>query len=495
MANTDHIRWLRQGVTSWNRRRKSQPFTPDLSGQNLEHLLFPNPDERAAGVPNLSEIDLSGAILRFCDLADVDLSGADLRGAELFKANLRGGRLQRANLWKARLAGADLTKADLWGANLSRADLTEAVLAGALLQRADLRRVTVADTDFRNAVVDATIVTTIIGAAEPEFTDLSGALNLPRSRLKNMDGDTGAILPDGLWPPATWPDWQDQPPAADDASPRRSTFQWSYAEAEPALPARPAGNAVALSGTRMTLAADDPVPPRSDIEAIFGDLREAAEDLHDIGNLSNQSPMLAKGIERFLRRIPARFADLEQVRFGVALQALHLQYAPEKPFLEQSAVEKTGFIDALLMQADLIVARLPDWQAFLAEEQDEAAQIEARLDDAEAILEHAAEALAGDPAHFDASLFERIREYLEDKTIEAYLASKNLLLNIAHRTFTLARELLDDTLGETRKQIIKNVARALQVQLGAVLLDLAGLLPAELTWLVNWLTYLPKLLG
>ncbi|MGD1884773.1 MAG: hypothetical protein ACFB11_21110 [Paracoccaceae bacterium] len=256
----------------------------------------------------------------------------------------------------------------------------------------------------------------------------------------------------------------------------------------------PLSTSITFTAQRLSLGPGDPVPEREELAQIYEDLREAVRDLRDLGNLSNQSPLLARGIERFLGRIPPEYTDLEQVRFGIGLQALRLQFEPERSTLQDVAPDKVGHIEAVLLYSDLIAARLPEWRDFLEEEEDNEAVIEVHRETTEQILDDAAKALAKDPRHFDVSLFERIREYLDDATTTAYLASKDLLLAIAHKTFTLARELIKDTASAQRKQAIKNIATALNVQLGAVLLELAGLLPHQLKWLVAWLNYLPKLL-
>lgn len=81
MANAEHLRILKQGVTAWNEWRK----------QNAE--IQP-------------------------DLNEAHLAGADLSGAILWKAQLQGANLSGANLSKAKLAGADLEEANFSGANL-----------------------------------------------------------------------------------------------------------------------------------------------------------------------------------------------------------------------------------------------------------------------------------------------------------------------------------------------------------------------------------------
>ena len=148
--NQEHVKWLKEGVEAWNRRREQEDFIPDLSdaylfrydlrGANLRHA-----DLRSA---NLRHVNLSGANLRHADLrgaklCDAALIGthlnhaklrdADLSDAELCDADLRGAKLINSNLIYAKLIDADLTYA-----KLKRADLREADLSGAKLNGADL---------------------------------------------------------------------------------------------------------------------------------------------------------------------------------------------------------------------------------------------------------------------------------------------------------------------------------------------------------------------
>ena len=82
MAEKEHLAILKQGMDSWNTRRKG------------------NPDIRP---------DLHGALLMETQLAGVYLHNADLAKANLAKANLAEADLARALLAGASTLGADLT--------------------------------------------------------------------------------------------------------------------------------------------------------------------------------------------------------------------------------------------------------------------------------------------------------------------------------------------------------------------------------------------------
>lgn len=122
MANYNHIKMLKQGVTVWNKWRQNHPeIIPDMSRTNL----------RSAGCLNMS--DLSGANLRGVNLCGTYLFGIILANADLSSANLAEADLSRVNLEGANLIDADLRSADLEGASLKNAQL-----AGANLQKANL---------------------------------------------------------------------------------------------------------------------------------------------------------------------------------------------------------------------------------------------------------------------------------------------------------------------------------------------------------------------
>lgn len=130
MANQEHVKWLKEGVEAWNKRRERENFSPDLSRAYL-------------GRANLSGADFSYSNLRNADLRITDLSGANFSHADLRDANLLGVDLSNAHLSFADLSSAVLLDANLRGAtlaltNLSDAYLISANLSGTHLMSADL---------------------------------------------------------------------------------------------------------------------------------------------------------------------------------------------------------------------------------------------------------------------------------------------------------------------------------------------------------------------
>lgn len=116
----------------------------DLGGANFSFIDF---DPSSQSIPrNLSNIDLSGAILTGAQSSGLDLSSANLSDSVLWLADLErtrlvGADLRNANLMAAQLVSADLSAANLAGANLQSANLTRAKLDGAILRGANLQRI------------------------------------------------------------------------------------------------------------------------------------------------------------------------------------------------------------------------------------------------------------------------------------------------------------------------------------------------------------------
>ena len=128
MANDEHIKWLLEGVESWNERHqnvpgKGYPFTPNFEDAPL-YWTF----REAGKLDGRGRIPLAGV-----DLFDADLTKADLNLADLSGANLGLATLTESKLWQADLTGANLHFTDLTGANLTasepwKADLYPSVI-------------------------------------------------------------------------------------------------------------------------------------------------------------------------------------------------------------------------------------------------------------------------------------------------------------------------------------------------------------------------------
>ena len=127
MANPEHIKWLKEGVESWNRKRQKEFFVPDLSFVDVYKEFGKEKDYKSSNSLSLRGIDLSSA-----DLQESDLSTSDLRGADLSYSNLEGANLSHTLLEDANLDSISLSmetklyRSNLIGADLAGVDLLSA---------------------------------------------------------------------------------------------------------------------------------------------------------------------------------------------------------------------------------------------------------------------------------------------------------------------------------------------------------------------------------
>ena len=129
MANSEHIKWLLEGVEAWNARREQNPFQPDLVGADISNKL-----REAKNIFNFSEynsltgIDLSSANMRNVNLKYTDLSESTFYNADLHDADLSWTKLNNTNLINAKLKNTKLYCSDLTNANWANTDPWDAVL-------------------------------------------------------------------------------------------------------------------------------------------------------------------------------------------------------------------------------------------------------------------------------------------------------------------------------------------------------------------------------
>ena len=138
MANTEHLNWLREGVSRWNERRNQNAFEPDLSSEDVSRALggHDREDIREISV-NLRGVNLANANLNDSTLRDTDLRGAHLHKTEFVRGNLIGSDFSGSLAAGTRLRGAKLRWAKLpetqfYFADFSAAQLVAADLKGAV---------------------------------------------------------------------------------------------------------------------------------------------------------------------------------------------------------------------------------------------------------------------------------------------------------------------------------------------------------------------------
>ncbi|SMR83414.1 Esterase/lipase superfamily enzyme [Aliiroseovarius halocynthiae] len=128
MANEWHVKWLAEGVSKWNLRRKRIDFRPDLSGirffQHLPHDFRDQPKTSRT----FERIDLSGADLKDADLSDMNFARANFSDAKLCGADLSKSNFENAKFIRADLTAIDGTRALFGNAVFQETDLTEARL-------------------------------------------------------------------------------------------------------------------------------------------------------------------------------------------------------------------------------------------------------------------------------------------------------------------------------------------------------------------------------
>lgn len=151
---------------------------------------------------NLAEVNLVRAMLRDANLAGANLAGANLTRVGLSRANLAGANLSGANLTHAKLVGATLPDADLRNTDLTAAILLEASLTLAKLAGADLTDANLTDAKLSRAdLTDANLIRANLSGAKLAWATLKGA-NLSRAIVTPEQLDTapmrsGLIYPDG----------------------------------------------------------------------------------------------------------------------------------------------------------------------------------------------------------------------------------------------------------------------------------------------------------
>jgi uncharacterized protein YjbI with pentapeptide repeats len=126
MANLEHLKILKQGVSTWNKWREENP----------------------EGKIDLSNASLVGANLSRSDFGKVNLGGVNLKEADLGETLLDNANFENADLRAARLCSAFLRDANLTAANLYYADLRAADLSAARLDHADFTLVCTNGTRF-----------------------------------------------------------------------------------------------------------------------------------------------------------------------------------------------------------------------------------------------------------------------------------------------------------------------------------------------------------
>ena len=165
MANYKHIEWLREGVNSWNRRRRAnQNFSPDFSSEDISRKLggHEREDTREISV-HLKGVNLYRANFKDATLRDTDLTRSYIALADFSNANLVG-----SDFTEATAAGSSFRNAKMWGSNLSRAKIWRSDLGHAVLSGADLRGSQIWECNLEGTCFyDANLIGANLGLSRP----------------------------------------------------------------------------------------------------------------------------------------------------------------------------------------------------------------------------------------------------------------------------------------------------------------------------------------
>ena len=206
-ANPLHVAWLNEGVESWNRRRKEEPFKPVLTQVCFD-------DEELAGLDRIVAEGYT-SLDSINDLSGVDLSGADLRGSNLCRGVFRGADFRSADLTgaygnRADFSTSDFRGAQLWQFTAVNAKFNDAKFRGAEFFRrsgngfwvprsdltdADFSGCNLTGADFAGSTLRwANLTRAELGGASLHATDLTDA-KLAESRLWDAGGSLFDRLP------------------------------------------------------------------------------------------------------------------------------------------------------------------------------------------------------------------------------------------------------------------------------------------------------------
>ena len=146
MANSEHVKILKQGTEAWNNLRSENiNFKADLANANFNGA---NLAEAALDYADLIQSNFRNAKLQRAGFFRAKLLRADLGNANLQGARFENAHLEGATLCEANLEEVNFRYADLQGANLFNADLR-----GADLLLANLEKTNLIETNFREAIL------------------------------------------------------------------------------------------------------------------------------------------------------------------------------------------------------------------------------------------------------------------------------------------------------------------------------------------------------
>jgi hypothetical protein len=198
--------------------------------------------------------------------------------------------------------------------------------------------------------------------------------------------------------------------------------------------------------------------------------------------------------------VPEPYDDLDQITVGLRGEALRAKFASEKSELEVTAPEKIGYLEAILFQHGLLAAKLPIWQAFLAEHREDSPFSDSEIATISAEANAIIDTLEHDPDAVDERIPDQLRQFLNAMRddLDTQLIGARLfldgLLDILHVGYSYARGLTVRTLKSADDMLPKVIAGGVVALLGKIVLGgLATAFPETFGFYADALALLKKL--
>ena len=170
MANPEHLDWLREGTSSWNKR---QVISADLSGENLSN--------------HLGSAENESIRHHLVDLSDIFLPNANLSNTTLERADLSRGCFSTANFTNAELKCSNFSDSNCNGTKFHGANLTSTTFSGTGIFETDFSTAHFNESHLRDAI----FINCSFNKAQFESTDLNGTrfygCTLDQARLDRTD--------------------------------------------------------------------------------------------------------------------------------------------------------------------------------------------------------------------------------------------------------------------------------------------------------------------
>lgn len=254
-----------------------------------------------------------------------------------------------------------------------------------------------------------------------------------------------------------------------------------------------------FDGSRLSVAAEPP-SGRADLEEIFEILRREVSRLVERGNLGNISPNIHQSLVDYFNVISREFRETDAILLGVEGELLRRKFEGGQEEVHRYAPEKKAQVEGVLLAHDMLVRRLPNWQAFLAEE----SELGEDLDDdaAEEIEAHADQVVddwAKSPEVIDKSVPRTIELYREIKrspgeaTRQSIFALVRSIEDVLIAPMKFALKLIEETSKKTLPHLSKTLSVILTAGVVGAIMKFADVFPAAFGWVKQGVEFLKQI--